>query len=137
VKPLQNETVACKSIVLLYLEERRVERRVIHSDLRDNHVRIKLIIIIIIPWPQCASELFRPSDRLLSAKLVSTFVDGGFNVVSVTDRYARILGFLNRSRYFFFQVAPQLWPPLFSSGKSSWLHIRRPGFDSRHYQKKI
>jgi hypothetical protein len=28
-------------------------------------------------------------------------------------------------------------PPLWSSGQSSWLHIRRPGFDSRHYQKKI
>jgi hypothetical protein len=25
-------------------------------------------------------------------------------------------------------------PPLWSSGQSSWLHIRRPGFDSRHYQ---
>jgi hypothetical protein len=23
-----------------------------------------------------------------------------------------------------------------SSGQSSWLQIRRPGFDSRHYQKK-
>jgi hypothetical protein len=29
-----------------------------------------------------------------------------------------------------------LWPPLGSSGQSSWLQIRRPGFDSRHYQKK-
>jgi hypothetical protein len=28
-------------------------------------------------------------------------------------------------------------PPLWSSGQSSWLQIRRPGFDSRHYQKKI
>jgi hypothetical protein len=27
--------------------------------------------------------------------------------------------------------------PLWSSGQSSWLQIRRPGFDSRHYQKKI
>jgi hypothetical protein len=27
-------------------------------------------------------------------------------------------------------------PPLWSSGLSSWLQIRRPGFDSRHYQKK-
>jgi hypothetical protein len=27
-------------------------------------------------------------------------------------------------------------PPLWSSGQSSWLRIRRPGFDSRHYQKK-
>jgi hypothetical protein len=26
--------------------------------------------------------------------------------------------------------------PLWSSGQSSWLQIRRPGFDSRHYQKK-
>jgi hypothetical protein len=27
-------------------------------------------------------------------------------------------------------------PPLWSSGQSSWIQIRRPGFDSRHYQKK-
>jgi hypothetical protein len=27
-------------------------------------------------------------------------------------------------------------PPLWSSGQSSWLQIRRPGFDSRHHQKK-
>jgi hypothetical protein len=30
-------------------------------------------------------------------------------VVSVTDPHGRILGFLDRSRYFFFQVAPQLY----------------------------
>jgi hypothetical protein len=29
-----------------------------------------------------------------------------------------------------------LRPPLWSSGQSSWLQIWRPGFDSRHYQKK-
>jgi hypothetical protein len=28
-------------------------------------------------------------------------------------------------------------PPLWSSGQSSWLQIRKPGFDSRHYQKKV
>jgi hypothetical protein len=28
------------------------------------------------------------------------------------------------------------WPPLWSSCQSSWLQIRRPRFDSRHYQKK-
>jgi hypothetical protein len=27
-------------------------------------------------------------------------------------------------------------PPLWSSGQSSWLQIRRPGFDSRHYQRE-
>jgi hypothetical protein len=30
-------------------------------------------------------------------------------VVSVTDHYDRFLDFLDRSRYFFFQVAPQLY----------------------------
>jgi hypothetical protein len=27
-------------------------------------------------------------------------------------------------------------PPLWSSGQSFWLQIRRPGFDSWHYQNK-
>jgi hypothetical protein len=27
-------------------------------------------------------------------------------------------------------------PPLRSNGQSSWLRIRRPGFDSRHYKTK-
>jgi hypothetical protein len=61
------------------------------------------------PWPESANELYRPSDRRLSAKLVLTFVDGGCQVVSVTDPYGRILDFLDRSSYFFFQVAPQLY----------------------------
>jgi hypothetical protein len=30
-------------------------------------------------------------------------------VVSMTDPYGRIFGFLDQSRYFFFQVAPQLY----------------------------
>jgi hypothetical protein len=30
----------------------------------------------------------------------------------------------------------QLWPPLWSSGQSSWLQIRRPGFDSALPEKK-
>jgi CBS-domain-containing membrane protein len=58
---------------------------------------------------ESASELYRPSDRRLSAKLVPTFADRGCHLVSVTDPYGRILGFLDRSRYFFFQVAPQLY----------------------------
>jgi CBS-domain-containing membrane protein len=45
----------------------------------------------------------------LSAKLIPTFADRGGHVVSVTDPYGRILGFLDRSCYFFFQVAPQLY----------------------------
>jgi hypothetical protein len=61
------------------------------------------------PWPESASELYRPSDRRLSAKLVQTFADRGYHVVSVTNPYGRILGFLDRSRYLFFQIAPQLY----------------------------
>jgi hypothetical protein len=51
-------------------------------------------------WPESASELYRPSDLCLLAKIVSNFADRGCRVVSVTDPYGRILGFLDRSRYF-------------------------------------
>jgi hypothetical protein len=52
------------------------------------------------PWSESASELFRPSDRRLSAKWLLTFADRGCHVVSVTNPYGRILDFLDRSRYF-------------------------------------
>jgi hypothetical protein len=55
----------------------------------------------------CQSK-FQPSDRHLSAKLLATFADKECHVVSVTYPYGRILGFVDRSRYFF-QVAPQLF----------------------------
>jgi hypothetical protein len=55
------------------------------------------------PWSESASELYRPSDRRLSAKLMTTFADRGCYVVSVTDPYSRILGFLGRNRYFSFK----------------------------------
>jgi hypothetical protein len=61
------------------------------------------------PLPESASELYRPSDRRLSAKSVTNVADRGCHVVSVTDPYARILGFLDKNRYSFFQVAPQLY----------------------------
>jgi hypothetical protein len=50
------------------------------------------------PWSESASELYRPSDRPLSAKWLPTFADRGCHVVSVTDPYGRILDFLDRSR---------------------------------------
>jgi hypothetical protein len=52
------------------------------------------------PWFESASELYRPSDRRLSAKRLPTCADRGCHAVSVTDPYGRILGFLDRSRYF-------------------------------------
>jgi hypothetical protein len=44
-----------------------------------------------------ARELCRPSDRRLSAKLVTIFADTGLHVVSLTYPYGRILGFLDRT----------------------------------------
>jgi hypothetical protein len=49
------------------------------------------------PWPESASKLYRQSDLRLSAKFVPTFADIECYVVSVTDPYGRILGFLDRS----------------------------------------
>jgi hypothetical protein len=60
-------------------------------------------------WPESASKLYRQSYRRLSVNLLPNFADRGCHVVSVTDPYGRILGFLDRSRYFFVQVAPQLY----------------------------
>jgi hypothetical protein len=70
----------------------------------------KMQLIQKTPLPESASELYRPSDRYFSAKLVPTFAGIGCHVVSVTDTYGRILGFLDRSRSFFFKVARQLYP---------------------------
>jgi hypothetical protein len=50
---------------------------------------------------ESTNELYRLSDRLFSAKLVQNFADRGCHVVSVTDPYGRILGFLDRNHYFF------------------------------------
>jgi hypothetical protein len=60
-------------------------------------------------WPESTSELHRPSGCRLSAKLVPTFADRGCLVVSATDPCDRNLGFIDRSRYFLFQVAPELY----------------------------
>jgi hypothetical protein len=51
------------------------------------------------PWSESASELYRPSNRCLSAKWLPTCADRGCHVVSVTDPFGRILDFLGRSRY--------------------------------------
>jgi hypothetical protein len=48
-------------------------------------------------WAESASEQYLSSDRHLSAKLMPTFVDIECHVVSVSDLYGLILGFLDRS----------------------------------------
>jgi hypothetical protein len=57
------------------------------------------------PWLQSPSELYGPSYRRLSAKLVRTLADRGSRVVSATNPYDQFLGWNN---YFFIQAAPQL-----------------------------
>jgi hypothetical protein len=48
---------------------------------------------------------------------------GGYQILNVQlSKANNILYFFNR-------------PPLWSSGQSSWLQIRKPGFDSRHYEE--
>jgi hypothetical protein len=89
------------------------------------------------PWPESASELYRPSDRFLSEKLVPTFADRGCHVVRLTDLYGRFLGFIDRSRYLFVQAAPHLcsrgWmdpvphPPLLRKSGSAGNRTRTSG----------
>jgi hypothetical protein len=47
------------------------------------------------PWPESTSEVYWPSYHRLSAKLALTFVDRGCCMVSTTDPYGHILGFLD------------------------------------------
>jgi hypothetical protein len=70
---------------------------------RKVHCKLKFFSIKNIkktPWSESASELYRPSDRRLSAKRLPTCADTECHVVSVTDSYGRILDFLDRSLYF-------------------------------------
>jgi hypothetical protein len=65
-----------------------------------NSYIILTFIIKKTPWSESASELYRLSDRRLSAKLLLTFAERGCHMVSGTDPYGPILGFLDMSRYF-------------------------------------
>jgi hypothetical protein len=80
-----------------------------HPATASNLTRGAIVEIEQTPWPESVNELYQPSDRRLSEKLVINFADRGCCVVSVTDLYGRILGFLDRSRYYFFLAADQLY----------------------------
>jgi hypothetical protein len=50
------------------------------SDQLHNINGLESIISVthsLTPWPESVSELYRPSDRRMSAKLVPTFADRG------------------------------------------------------------
>jgi hypothetical protein len=55
---------------------------------------------------------------------------------STIPRLQHIHNSLSGNQFQFVDSFNLIRPPLWSSGQSSWLQIRRPGFDSRHYQKK-
>jgi hypothetical protein len=84
-----------------------------------TYERIKKIII-------CLSETLGRSD------------DAGENEKKILSRiYSetnQILGHCGRQSYDNKLPGWAYRLPLWSSGQSSWLQIRRPGFDSRHYQ---
>jgi hypothetical protein len=79
-----------------------------HAASVSTHLRLGLPsgliqFILTNPCPDSAS------DHRLSAKLVPTFEGRGWHMVR-TDPYGRILGIVDRGNYYFFQVAPQLYP---------------------------
>jgi hypothetical protein len=59
---------------------------------------------------QVLCSKLRQERTIPTERPLPTFVERGCHVVSVTDSYGRIVGFLDPNRYFFFQVAPQLYP---------------------------
>jgi hypothetical protein len=65
--------------------------------IRGSDIGMILFRVYLLRGLSPQSELYRPSYRRLSAKLVPTSADRGCNVISVTDPYGRILGFLNRA----------------------------------------
>jgi hypothetical protein len=78
-------------------------------------------------WPESAIELYWSSHRRLSAKLMPTFADRGCRVVSTMDPHGRILGFIDRSRYFYFQVVSQLYSRDWANPIPDPLLLRKSG----------
>jgi hypothetical protein len=54
--------------------------------------------------------------------------------VGLREIFFLFLTINKNANYIFVILQKQRRPPMWSSGQSSWLQIRRPGFDSRHYQ---
>jgi hypothetical protein len=88
-------------------------------------------------WPKSASELYRPSDRRLSTKLVSTFAGSGCRVVSATDPYGRMLEFPDRSRYYFLPSSSSIVLTRLSGPRSrpatSYKNLVAPGIEPATY----
>jgi hypothetical protein len=58
-----------------------------HVNEHCKYVHMLSVVYSLIPppqWPESASELYRPSDCRLLAKLVPTFADRGYSRISIT-----------------------------------------------------
>jgi hypothetical protein len=103
--------VKAKKVTYFYLENRKCQCK--HGICKlwtiFNHMAKQHVQLIITLQTQTASELCRPRDRRLSEKLVPTFSDRWCHEVSATDPQGHTLDYLDRSPYFFFQAAAQLY----------------------------
>jgi hypothetical protein len=71
------------------------------------HMQVHAVMLLRGLSPR--DKLYQLSHRLLSAKLVPNFADRSCRMVRAMDSHGRILDFLYQNRYYFFQVAPQLY----------------------------
>jgi hypothetical protein len=74
---------------------------------------------------QSASELYRPSDRRISVKLVPSFAEIGYRVVSATDshgRYSKCHVTSNKAPLSYSNPAHSLWWEEFLNTRSSTSH---------------
>jgi hypothetical protein len=79
-----------------------------------------------------------PNPDESSAYSSSNFFKIRFNIILRPMPRVLAISFLPASSpiYIYIYIYTHTLPPLWFSGQSSWPQIRRPGFDSRHYQKK-
>jgi hypothetical protein len=61
------------------------------------------------PWPESTSDLYRPSDRRLSANLVPTFADRGVSRSQGSGSPTAVISVSRPELVLFLQVAPQAW----------------------------
>jgi hypothetical protein len=112
---------------IFFVATQQVYETVWYFIIKTRNCRKSNMYIIKTLFLESASKLYRGSDCRLSAKLVPTFADRGYYVVSAMDSYGRILGFLDWSRYFFFQVAPQLYSRSWLDHDPDPLLLRKSG----------
>jgi hypothetical protein len=89
----------------------------LHLDTSFHHIGYAFLMVsflYILYFKRLILSVFLVGERIipterLPSNLVPTFADRLCRVFSATDPHGRILWFLDRSRYYFFQVASQLY----------------------------